>query len=172
MPSGLYAQTEPSPPSNFKVKVNGEPFAFTPKKGYCSIDRFWKNGDVVEVDMDMPVKRIKADVRVEADRGRLAVERGPIVWCAEGVDNGGRALDIVLPTNATFTEKSVDVCGVKMPALATTGCHAQKGIAEVKVGPTCPVTLIPYFAWCHREAGEMQTWFPASPDELVLRRSH
>ena len=164
VPSTLYEQTEPSSLSNFKVKVNGEPFAFTPKKGYCSINRFWKNGDVVEVDMDMPAKRIKADARVEADCGRLAVERGPIVWCAEGIDNDGRALDIVLPADATFTEKSVDVCGVKMPALATTGYHVQKGIAKVKVGPACPVTLIPYFAWCHREAGEMQTWFPATPD--------
>ena len=92
------------------------------------------------------------------------MERGPIVWCAEGIDNGGRALDIVLPADAAFTEKSVEVCGVKMPALATTGCHVQKGIAKVKVGPSVPVTLIPYFAWCHREAGEMQTWFPSTPD--------
>ena len=163
VPSTLYEQTEPSSLSNFRVKVNGEPFAFTPTKGYCAIDRSWKNGDIVEVDMDMLVKRIKADARVEADRGRLAVERGPIVWCAEGIDNGGHARDIVLPADAAFTEKSVDVCGVKMPALATTGCHVQKGIAKVNVGPACPVTLVPYFAWCHRGAGEMQTWFPATP---------
>ena len=162
VPSTLYEQTEPSPLSSFKVKVNGEPFAFTPKKGYCSIDRLWKNGDVVEVDMDMPVKRIKADARVAADRGRLAVERGPIVWCAEGVDNGGRARDIVLPADAVFSETCVDVCGVRMPALATTGHHATKGISKVAAGPDVAVKLVPYFAWCHREAGEMQTWFPVS----------
>ena len=162
VPSTLYEQTEPSPLSSFKVKVNGEPFAFTPKKGYCSIDRLWKNGDVVEVDMDMPVKRIKADARVAADRGRLAVERGPIVWCAEGVDNGGRARDIVLPADAVFSETCVDVCGVRMPALATTGHHTTKGISKVAAGPDVAVKLVPYFAWCHREAGEMQTWFPVS----------
>jgi DUF1680 family protein len=81
------------------------------------------------------------------------------VWCAEGIDNGGRALDIVLPADATFAEKSVDVCGVKMPALATTGRHVQKGIEKFKVGPSEPIMLVPYFAWCHRGAGEMQTWF-------------
>ena len=172
VPSSLYVQTEPSQLSSFKVKVNGESFAFTPEKGYCSIDRSWKNGDVVEVDMDMPVKRIKADARVEADRGRLAVERGPIVWCAEGIDNDGHALDIVLPADAAFTEKSVDVCGVKMPALATTGRHVHKGIAKTKVGPECPITLIPYFAWCHRGAGEMQTWFPTSPDVAAASTTH
>ena len=166
VPSSLYEQTEPSQLSSFKVKVNGKPIAFTPKKGYCSIDRLWKNGDVVEVDMDMPVKRIKADPRVEADRGRLAVERGPIVWCAEGIDNGGLARDIVLPADTKFSEKTVDVCGVKMPALATTGCHVRKGIKKINVGPSVPVTLIPYFAWCHREAGEMQTWFPISAEAI------
>ena len=164
VPSTLYEQTVAADASGISVKVNGTLVPLALDKGYCTIDRAWRRGDAVTVDIPMPVKRIKADARVEADHGRLAVERGPILWCAEGIDNGGRALDIVLPADAAFAEKSVDVCGVKMLALATTGCHVQKGIEKFKVGPACPVTLIPYFAWCHRGAGEMQTWFPASPD--------
>ena len=164
VPSTLYVQTVPSEAAGISVKVNGAPVPLALDKGYCTIDRAWKRGDTVAVDIPMPVKRIKADARVEADRGRLAVERGPIVWCAEGVDNGGGAMDIVLPADAAFSETSVDVCGVKMPALATTGRHVRKGIRQVKVGPETPVTLVPYFAWCHRGAGEMQTWFPTSAE--------
>jgi DUF1680 family protein len=164
VPSTLYSQTAPADASTVTVTVNGAPIPLVPDKGYCTIDRAWRRGDTVEVDIPMPVKRIRADARVAADRGRLAVERGPIVWCAEGIDNGGHARDIVLPDNATFSETSVDVCGVKMLALETTGRHVTKGISKIKVGPDCPVKLIPYFAWCHREAGEMQTWFPTTAD--------
>ena len=167
VPSTLYVQTVPADASGISVKVNGSPVPLALDKGYCTIDRTWRLGDTVSVDIPMPVKRIKADDRVEADRGRLAVERGPIVWCAEGIDNGGRALDVVIPADATFAEKSVDVCGVKMSALATTGCHVRKGIKKINVGPSVPITLIPYFAWCHREAGEMQTWFPISAEAIV-----
>ena len=166
VPSTLYEQTLPADASGISVKVNGVPMPLALDKGYCTIDRAWRRGDMVAVDLPMPVKRIKADARVEADRGRLAVERGPIVWCAEGIDNGGRARDIVLPADATFTETSVDICGVKMPALATAGRHVAKGISKVKIGQVCPVKLIPYFAWCHREAGEMQTWFPTTSDAI------
>lgn len=167
VPSTLYEQTVPADASAVTVKVNGEPAPLVLDKGYCTIDRAWRRGDAVTIDIPMFVKRIKADTRVVADRGRLAVERGPIVWCAEGIDNNGCARDIVLPADATFTEGAVNICGIKMPALMTTGCHVRKGIKQLKVGPPCPITLIPYFAWCHREAGEMQTWFPASPDVAV-----
>ena len=166
VPSLLYTQTVPADMSGISVKVNGSPVPLALDKGYCTIDRAWQHGDSVMVDIPMPVKRIKADARVEADRGRLAIERGPILWCAEGIDNGGRARDIVLSADAAFTETSVDVCGLKMPALATTGRHVSKGIAKVNAGPDTPVKLIPYFAWCHREAGEMQTWFPTTGDAL------
>ena len=166
VPSSLYEQTVPADASAITVTVNGAPIPLAINKGYCTIDRTWRRGDKVAMDIPMPVKRIRADARVAADRGRLAVERGPILWCAEGIDNGGGARDIVLPANATFVETSVDVCGVKMLALATTGRHVTKGIAKIKVGPDCPVKLIPYFAWCHREAGEMQTWFPTSADAI------
>ena len=166
VPSTLYEQTDPADAAGISVKVNGQPVPLALDKGYCTIDRAWRREDALTVDIPMPVKRIKADARVEADRGRMAVERGPIVWCAEGVDNGGSARDIVLPADATFAEASVDVSGVKMPALTTAGRHVAKGISKVKTGPVCPVTLIPYFAWCHRGAGEMQTWFPTTAEAI------
>ena len=143
VPSDLYSQVSPGGLSDFSVKVNGAPFAVRPQKGYCVIDRAWKAGDTVEIAMNMPVRRVKAHENVKADRGRLAVERGPVVYCAEGADNGGKAFEARLPADAAFADASVAIGGTAFPAL-----KASNGLV-----------LIPYFAWCHRGAGEMQTWF-------------
>ena len=143
VPSDLYTQVSPGSMADFTVKVNGEPFAVRPQKGYCAIDRAWKAGDTVEIAMNMPVRRVKAHEKVEADRGRLAVERGPVVYCAEGADNGGKAFEARLPADAAFADASVVIGGTAFPAL-----KASNGLV-----------LVPYFAWCHRGAGEMQTWF-------------
>ena len=109
---------------------------------------------MVPLSMAMPVMRIQAHDLVAADRGRLAVERGPILYCAEGVDNAGRALDVVLAPDASFADCQVDVLGHVFPALAAT--------AERVSGEAFTLKLVPYFAWCHRGAGEMQTWFATS----------
>ena len=143
VPSDLYSQVSPGGLSDFSVKVNGAPFAVRPRMGYCVIDRAWKAGDTVEIAMNMPVRRVKAHENVKADRGRLAVERGPVVYCAEGADNGGKAFEARLPADAAFADASVAIGGTAFPAL-----RASNGLV-----------LIPYFAWCHRGAGEMQTWF-------------
>ena len=100
--------------------------------------------------MNMPVRRIKANDKVAADRGRSAVERGPFVFCAEGIDNGGKVLDACLPLNTTFTEGEIEIASTRMVSLTGGG-----------------LTLVPYFAWCHRGAGEMQTWFAESTEAVM-----
>ena len=152
VPSDLYEQIVPGTLDDFRVTVNGAAVKVAPVKGYCVIDRAWKAGDVVEISMNMPVRRIKANDKVAADRGRAAVERGPIVFCAEGIDNGGKVLDACLPLNTTFTEGEVEIASTRMVSLTGGG-----------------LTLVPYFAWCHRGAGEMQTWF-AESEEAVMEK--
>ena len=94
--------------------------------------------------MNMPVRRIQAQKKVEADRGRLAVERGPIVYCAEGADNDGKAFAAVIPADATFTDGTVEIGGRAYPSLKSSN----------------GVTLIPYCLWDNRKPGnEMHTWF-------------
>ena len=166
--SDLYVQTVPGTAADFAVKVNGEPFAFAPEKGYCVIDRAWKAGDRVEVAMNMPVRRIKAHDAVAADRGRLAVERGPIVYCAEGVDNGGNALGLAVPSEATFAVTTCDILGNVFPALETKALRVRRGLKSLASEPAT-AKLVPYFAWCHRGAGEMQTWFPTTADEKLFK---
>ena len=157
VPSDLYSQVVAGTLADYRVKVNGKDVLGGTRsrasvvKGYCVIDREWKAGDVVEVEMNMPVRRIKANERVVLDRGYSAVERGPLVYCAEGADNGGKAFFTTLPIDAAFAEGEIEIASTKMVSLNGGG-----------------LTLIPYFAWCHRGAGEMQTWFAERED--LLRR--
>lgn len=163
VPSDLYVQTVPGSLADFSVKVNGKAFSFTPEKGYCSISRAWKKGDVVEVSMNMPVKRIKAHDAVKQDHGRLAVERGPILYCAEGVDNDERVLDAVVAADAIFSPTTCDILGNAYPALSVPAISVvTKQNSSMLQTERRTLKLIPYFAWCHRGAGEMQTWFPTA----------
>ena len=178
VPSDLYTQVVPGTLDDFAVKVNGEVLKVSPAKGYCIIEREWKTGDVVEVEMNMPVRRIKAHDNVAADRGRLAVERGPIVYCAEGVDNGERVLDKVLAADAEFTRTTCNILGNIYPALTARAVSPRRGLRSGVRNEPCTLTLVPYFAWCHRGAGEMQTWFPTEASEenaipdYVVKASH
>lgn len=116
------------------------------EKGYVRVHRSWKPGDVVELDLPMDVVRIEAHPRVAADLGRVAVQRGPIVYCFEAVDNGGKAKDIVLPHDPKFTfEHRKDVLG---------GVTVVKGLAE----GGRPIVAVPYYAWDHRKPGGMIVW--------------
>lgn len=165
VPSNLYVQTVPGSLEDFSVKINGEVIAFSPQKGYCVIERSWKTGDRVEIGVNMPVRRIKAHDAVESDRGSLAVERGPILYCAEGVDNGGRVLDKSIAGDAVFTETTCNILGNVYPAFTVPSLQLRKGVRASREIP-CTLKLVPYFAWCHRGAGEMQVFFPTLPNAL------
>ena len=145
VPSDLYVQTVPSSVMETSVSVNGLAVNGVPgTDGYLTIAREWKAGDVIEVNLPMPVKRIRANEAVAADKGRLAVERGPIVYCAEGVDNGGKAFAATLPADATFADEAIAIGDKSFPAL-----RASNGLK-----------LIPYCLWGNREPGnDMQVWF-------------
>jgi len=116
------------------------------RKGYARIQRKWNPGDVIALSLPMKVRRIEANPRVEADRGRVALRRGPIVYCFEAVDNGGKVGDIVLARDPKFTtEHRDDLLG---------GVTIIKALA----GGDRKVTAVPYYAWDHREPGEMTVW--------------
>ena len=170
VPSDLYTQTVPGTLADYTVKLNGNKIDFTPEKGYCTIERKWEAGDVVEVVMNMPVRRIKAHDAVVQDRGRLAVECGPIVYCAEGVDNGGKVLGAVIASDAVFTPDVCNILGNEYPAFTVPSKLVQSGLTH-HFTKDITLKLIPYFAWCHREMGEMQTWFSVSEENAVASAS-
>ncbi|NLF07481.1 MAG: glycoside hydrolase family 127 protein, partial [Pirellulaceae bacterium] len=132
---------------NAAIAVNGQAMApLKIEKGYARLEREWLSGDAVELDLPMPVERIEANPRVEADRGRTAICRGPIVYCFEAVDNGGAAKNIVLPADPKFNvEFRPDLLG---------GVAVISGIAQ----DGRRIVAVPYHVWNHREPGEMIVW--------------
>jgi uncharacterized protein len=102
--------------------------------------------------LPMPVRRVLAHPKVEADHNRFAVERGPLVYCAEGADNDGHVLDKVFPGNVKFEiQPRPDLLG----GVTTVKLSSEQGSG--------PLTCIPYYAWCHRGPNEMRVWFPVGP---------
>ena len=163
VPSDLYTQTAPGALTVVSISVNGQPVPRALDKGYVTIDRAWRAGDAVTLAFAMPVRRIQANPAVKDDAGRLAVERGPLVYCAESADNEGHALNLILPAASAFAETSITILGHTMVALKAQAISATTDLPGGTVS-TLPqiATLIPYFAWCHRGAEEMQVWFPTT----------
>ena len=163
-PSDLYRYENPSSnaTASWSLKVNGEPVAAPLEQGYAVIRRAWRAGDAVELSLPMPVRRVVASEKVEADRGRVAIERGPIVYCAEAADNGGRVRNLALPEDARFGEAfQGDLLGGVM-TLRSKAVAVTRDARGAVTQQLTDLTLIPYYAWCHRGAGEMAVWLAGS----------
>ena len=155
-PGNLYAYTDKSNgvPA---ISLNGKPMSAAPDRfGYVTIDRAWTAGDVVELDFPLEPRRIVADRRVKETRGRMAIERGPIVYCAEWPDvPDGKALDVRIDPKSPLTA-SAD----KSLFGGVTVIRAEARRVSRPSMPERPVTLIPYYLWANRGAGEMAVWIP------------
>lgn len=162
VPSDLYRFAEPSTESA-TVKVNGHPVPLKLQDGYVALNRTWRAGDVIELNLPMPVRRVLANEQVAADRGRVALQRGPLVYTAEWPDNpDGRVRNLVLPFNAALTaEFKPELLGGVTVIRST----AQALAFDAKGGVTRksqPFTAIPYFAWANRGKGQMAVWLPVN----------
>lgn len=159
VPSNLYEYTD-GKRLGYSFSVNGEKVEGELVNGYFCINRNWKKGDVVRVHFDMEPRTVKANYKVEADRGRIAVERGPIVYCAEWPDNDFDVLSIVMNRAPKFelVEKRDLLCGINQ--LKTDAQVLSYDDNGRLVAEDVKLTLIPYYAWCHRGSGPMAVWLP------------
>ena len=167
VPSDLY-QFSDGVKGSYSVKVNGQPVSGNLEKGYLVISRPWKKGDVVSVHFDMPVRTITAHEKVKADEGRVAVERGPLVYCAEGADNQGFSIfNFLMPQQPQFAVSDQQING-KRDVNFSVKTISVKGKAveqDAQGNPTvkdATLTMIPYYAWNHRGPGLMEVWMPRS----------
>jgi DUF1680 family protein len=145
VPSSLYRYLDTPDEQAVRLTINGEETPIRLNKGYARIDRTWQKGDLVELTLPMPVRRVVSNRKVVANRGLVAVERGPVVYCLEGVDNGGRALGRTLADEAKFTVKWTPDLLHGVNVLRT-----RQGKEEL--------VFVPYYAWAHRGVGEMAVW--------------
>lgn len=161
-PGGLYRTVDSSGPNeDFSIRLNGRPITAAPlEKGYARISRRWKSGDVVQLDLPMPVRRIHAHERVEADRGRVALQRGPIVYCVEAVDHGGRVSQLALPPNVELSPRhEPDLLG---GVTVLSGQVMAPVVGEEEPRPV-DFLAVPYYAWDNRQGGPMAVWLPEDP---------
>ena len=148
-PGGLYRYVDTARP-DYRLLVNGTKTDAALQDGYAVLRRPWKDGDTVVLDLPMPVRRVLADERVVENRGRVALERGPLVYAVEGTDHEGRVRDLVIPDGAVLeaVERPDLLRGVTVLTGAARGANEQPR----------RFTAVPYYAWSHRGPGEMAVW--------------
>ena len=159
LPGDLYYYDDKQKPG-YTVTVNGEAVEGVLQKGYLQIERKWRKGDVVEIRFDMQPRVVRANEKVIADRGRVAIERGPIVYCAEWPDNDFNVHNILLNLHPSFqvVDKPDLLYGIRE---ITTDAQALSYDAAGKLAvKDVNLTLIPYYAWAHRGEGDMEVWLP------------
>jgi hypothetical protein len=167
VPSDLYRYAGDAGP-RATLKVNGRAVPIVLDKGYAIIDRVWRPGSTIELNLPMPVRRVVANDEVAADRGRVALERGPILYALEAPDNPeGKVRNLLVARDAALTAefkpallKGVEV--IQGPATALTYDAQGNVLKNQQV-----FTAIPYYAWANRGRGQMIVWIPET--EAVVR---
>jgi len=150
-PGDLYRYADQTIAPPVSLRVNGKDVTLNLKRGYAAITRKWAAGDVIALDLPMPVRRILAHEKVINNAERVALQCGPIVYCAEWPDNGGKVLDIVLDDDVVLkSEYRKDLLG---------GLTVLNG--TLKSGKR--FTAIPFYARANRGRGEMNVWIARTP---------
>ena len=145
VPGNLYSYND-NDKSKIILKVNGKDVGIKLNSGYAEISRNWSRGDKVELVLPMEVHQVIANEKVKADSNKVAFEYGPIVYCAEEIDNK-QILDISIPKNLNFDIQVETILSNKIVALKSKISNKE-------------FTLIPYYIWSNRGAGKMKVWFP------------
>jgi len=138
------------------------------ENGYLVIKRKWAKGDTVVLDLPMDIRRVVCDEKVEANRGRVAFERGPLVYCAEGADHDGHALNLWVPDAAVLEAEQRDDLPGKPLALQGKAQAAVRDEDGSVTSHETDLTLIPYYAWCHRGPNEMRVWLPRDEGGVLV----
>jgi len=156
-----------------RLSLNGRPVSPPElRRGYARLSRTWQPGDVVDLELPMPVVRVECHPLVEANRGRIALQRGPLVYCLEQADNPDGVLDLAIPRSAVLSvERRPDLLGgitvISGPALRQSALPWNQRLYR-PAGDWPPpeptrFVAIPYYAWDNRTPGEMAVWIPEDP---------
>ena len=160
VPSNLYQYTD-GKRLNYQISVNGQSAnGKLTDDGYFTITRKWKKGDRVQLHFDMEPRTVRANNKVAADRGMIAVERGPLVYCAEHPDNSFDIMGALMNQNPTFALGKSEIAGTPVQMLTTAVQTLDFNKQGKLVASDQTLTLIPYYAWCHRGSGKMRVWLP------------
>ncbi|MCC7389566.1 MAG: glycoside hydrolase family 127 protein [Phycisphaerales bacterium] len=162
-PSDLYGYLDGEGPA-CTITVNGRSEPARNEQGYAVLEREWRPGDVVELTLPMRVNWVRGNEAIVQDRGRTAVERGPLVYCFEGVDNIADLDNLVVEpgSDAAFSFHPDLLGGVGVVDIDAAVVRKTEG--EAGSSKKIQARAVPYYAWAHREVGPMAVWVAASPD--------
>lgn len=168
VPSALYYFMD-DPTGATRISINGKPVSYSLENGYAIIEREWSAGDEVIMELPMHMRKIAANDRVEDDRSRFTIQRGPLVYCLEGPDNrDGLVQNIMIKPEAEFTVEKRDDLLEGTYVINTTGYSLKenRGSEEPLVNEQ-EITAIPYYLWANRGPAEMTVWIPYTDDEAI-----
>jgi len=165
IPSNLYAFNKEASKS-IALKVNGKPITYKTENGYAVLNRTWRKGDFIELNLPMEVKEVVANKLLADDHGKVAIQRGPVIYCAEWPDNHGAVSNLVLSANPRFKiiKKDTLLGGITLLA----GNAYRKAGAGSQLTPV-QLTAIPYSTWANRGKGEMMVWLPTLESSKEVR---
>ena len=160
VPGNLYNTNNNQTPVS--ITINGKPYLYKIEKGYAVINRSWKKGDKVSIDLPMQPQKIFANEKVKADAGRFAIQYGPVVYCLEGPDNKDSIVqniivDKMAPMQVSYHSDLLN--GINVITADGEASKRQLNTTDL-ITSKQKVTAIPYYAWDNRGAGEMEVWIP------------
>lgn len=168
VPGNLYAFAEEN--KNIPVLlINNQPATYKSEEGYAVIEREWKKGDKVVWTIPMDIRKVVSRDELKFNNNRVAIQRGPIVYCVEGADNNGKAWNMVLPDNTTLTTGKEDI--LSEPVITI---QAELPVIDVSADglniktEKKTITAIPYYTWCNRGSNQMQVWLPTKIKDVKL----
>ncbi len=173
VPGGLYRMvTENNDPVDPELMINGKAVEYKTENGYAVIEREWMGGDAVEYCIPMAIQKITAGSEVKAGTDRIAIQRGPLVYCVEGADNKEGIWNLVMPPNTSFTTTDYKIMDERVIALQAelSSAYADADGKEIKMEKR-KVTAIPYYCWANRGAIAMQVWLPVKIKEVKINYS-
>ena len=160
MPNNLYRFSNHSNAA-FTIHVNGKPAEFQIQNGYAILKRVWNKNDQIEVELPMETRRVVSDSLIVDNIGKSSIQRGPLMYCAEWIDNAGNTSNIILPKTASFASSF-------NPKLLNSVMILKSQASQIEISSngleiktqSKPFTAIPYYAWANRGKGEMTVWIP------------
>ena len=167
-PGGTYVASEPSSVKP-ELLINGVTTPYIVENGYAVLNREWKKGDKISYRFPMNTVLVKAKEAITQDEGRVAIQRGPLVYCVEGADNNNAAWNIILPEKTSFVESTQSIldesvislkANVPVVTISSNGTSIQ---TETKT-----ITAIPYYTWANRGKNEMQIWLPTTIKNIKI----
>jgi DUF1680 family protein len=163
VPSDLYTFEDTKDRESVTLRVDKHSVPLNLDRGYATVTREWKPGETVDLHLPMPVQRVTANEKVGADRGRVALERGPIVYCAEWVDSPDKHVRNIVLSDSQKLKAEFEPSLLKGVEVIRGEAAAYRYQQNGRVDYTTEAfTAIPYYAWANRGPGQMEVWIPTT----------